>query len=1023
MSKTAKRVLSMVIATIMLLSMLPTFTVAFAASPFSTAYNGTAYDGVTISKSALLVDTTITQANGTTITRAWEGVDYTFVVGTNAFSTIDAAFAKAKALNITVPDIIVTSYDRSTGVGGNVNMSITMPCRIFGRKWNVAPMNEMNDSFKATTAGIKDWTLNTNFASTVDSIKSDDTTTVNHLYVENTVTGNVKVFGLRIIDQLHLGGSSAKRSSGTVNITLQNAIVQVPPDRTWSGSTIDSIYASNYANSDTLTFKNVWFKKVRTGRLFAQENVPANLTFDSVYFDKTAISTALTADGASNFWLKQNTTNGSLTYKDCYISMAHDSKIINLASGLTGTTVDQNKSLKLTFENNVFNNYNDVTTNALLDIQLDAYTSIDFKNNYAYNTENTAKAIFANRGGALRGTMTVTGNMLLGFSAGDTIAPHTAAGTVVADNNFIVKQVLTSESAYKSATCTSGISTTKTLASSCLNSYYFDYDMKYNNTGLMAKSSSISGTSISEAYKTISIFTTSGSTIDANTITTYITGSTKELYSDANCTTPVDSYTLSSVPASSYGITTLYLKVYYKGTSYPTSVYRVQLINPNATTFNDLLTAGVSMKSGYFTADDSVVYLPKSNYVTKDGYVYADIHPHAFKFKVDNVTVFANTGTANMPNFMGKKNIIFTSGDYGDINLTYAANYLGSNSTYSPMDKSLPNAENDFNWGISNNWSELKSSVFGLMSVPANIAGGDLMVEGVKFERFEDISRPETTPLNVTVKNSMIDDYAATANNANYAIALNNKRATTTNATVAAANKDSFTLMSVYCKKMTANQLIHERVGPNVLIENIYLDGTAAGKGRTILSFFKTNKLVKSNIIIRGSNFRNGTNGNSLFTISGATAGATDTYASGNLVSVEISNNIIYNGQGAEAAMFAPEIGSVGQLTITGNTIIEDEGLSKLLSYTNNAKIAAANSPLKGNVKVDKNRIIGIPAANMTNNLGFGADNPKLTNTFYSLNPNAHERPSAILGNYVAAIGTSLASDGVTTYENSYYLD
>ena len=133
MSKTANRVLSMVIAAIMLLSMIPTFTVAFAASPFDSAYNGTAYDGVTISKQALLVDTTITQTSGT-ITRAWEGVDYTFVVGTNAFSTIEAAFARAKAIGNSCPDIIVTSYDRSTGVGGNVNMSITMPCRIFGRK-------------------------------------------------------------------------------------------------------------------------------------------------------------------------------------------------------------------------------------------------------------------------------------------------------------------------------------------------------------------------------------------------------------------------------------------------------------------------------------------------------------------------------------------------------------------------------------------------------------------------------------------------------------------------------------------------------------------------------------------------------------------------------------------------------------------------------------------------------------------------------------------------------------------------
>ena len=83
MSKTTNRVLSMVLTVFMVISMLTVFAVA-EATPFAETY-----DGTVIPKTALLVDVTITEEAEATVTRTWDGKEYTFVVGENAFHAVD----------------------------------------------------------------------------------------------------------------------------------------------------------------------------------------------------------------------------------------------------------------------------------------------------------------------------------------------------------------------------------------------------------------------------------------------------------------------------------------------------------------------------------------------------------------------------------------------------------------------------------------------------------------------------------------------------------------------------------------------------------------------------------------------------------------------------------------------------------------------------------------------------------------------------------------------------------------------
>lgn len=144
----------MVLTVLMLISMLTVYTVAADVQAFSTAYSDTV-----IPSSALLVDVTITDdevTNGATITRNWDGTDYTFVVGTNAFQSVAAAYDYAAEQSITNPDIIALSTEET--------VVVETTSRIFSPAWNTLPMNEMDNpyddtnSFNAIASEGADWT-------------------------------------------------------------------------------------------------------------------------------------------------------------------------------------------------------------------------------------------------------------------------------------------------------------------------------------------------------------------------------------------------------------------------------------------------------------------------------------------------------------------------------------------------------------------------------------------------------------------------------------------------------------------------------------------------------------------------------------------------------------------------------------------------------------------------------------------------------------------------------------------------
>ncbi len=567
------------------------YTIAMGSNPCFLDFNKTIvseeyeafvgnYVNDVISDEALLVDTTIKAdqvTNGEDVFRSWDGQIYKFTGGVNAFDTLAGAFAKAVELGIECPDIIVTSYDMSNGVGGettpvvsNHNMIVTMPCNIYGRAWNTAPMNEMNDDFNALESENKDWTLNTDFVSTVETIIPDDVTSVNHIFIDSSVVGNVKFAGLRVLDQLHFGGAASgvyrDETAGEINITVENTLLQIKPGKTWGGAVIDTMYKNGnpgVTNNDSLTFKNVWFKNVRKTELCGQEVVPSTFVLDSVYMAMDHFT--------AHTFIKGNGTNVKHIYKDSYFAINEDDTYFVFGGGTAGIDEANVESAELVFDNNVFNNYDDSNDNIMLDINPEAYSSIKFTNNFVYSTEDASKSVFRARTN-FGDNVEISGNTILGFSADNTIASLAETATIDAKENFIVTKVCQSLDEYK-AEVGSGFNGTTTYVDG-EQTFYYDYARECLNigtkvTGIVAD---VMNATITDGNISFSVYENSQViTADMFSTTNATKAVVKTLATDAEFASTVDNYAITTEPA------TLYLKVAYADTTYPETVYEINI--------------------------------------------------------------------------------------------------------------------------------------------------------------------------------------------------------------------------------------------------------------------------------------------------------------------------------------------------------------------------------------------------------------------------------------------------------------
>ncbi len=994
MSKTTNRVLSMVLTVLMLCSMLTVFAMA-DATPFAETY-----DGTVIPKTALLVDDTITEADEATVTRTWDGNEYTFVVGVNAFKSLTDAYAFARDNEIASPAIIVTGWT------GAADLTIEMASDVYAPNWNTAPMNEMTEDFDAIASEGADWTENTTY--TANQI------TIGSLKATADVVGSAAAYGFTVTNKVDVA-SARNNDSEAVNFLVKNTVLDAVNNTAENSNVINVNNNKSAEATDTLTLKNFWLKKVGSGvraRVFADGGFRwPNIVFDGMYANLSTMGICA-AGGGSNDHLKTEALDSSVVFKNSNLRKSDPATTAYWqVDRACPTSITDNTSYTRTieFDNNVMVDFNNggaiINNNYGTDARYFGYPQkVTVTDNFVLNTVATKIAGATGKVHTKSGDelidFEVTGNKLLGVTA------QTYSDADVA-NNFWVAEAKETVDEYKALAGAQYAGT---------GAYYADYNMQYAGAGLLVSDVETQGVDSVDGFNITILYE---GTPDAKlTIDSFITGDpgdkqvTKTLSKVADFSTTIEEYDVATL----LGTETLYLKVAYDETY--CNIYTITMYDTQVESFNEKLEDGLEINGVEFTVDDTAVYLPKNAVIGEvgDDYVtYLKFAGTTYKFIVDNENVYDNEGgdLTALDSFEGGK-IIFPAGDYNSVTLTVAADYYGANFGIDPIDKSGASATNNYDWALNENWDLANDSVFYQIGISATITGEDLTLDGVTVSLFVDNARGNTAePLYTTIINSVFEAYNGNTGNGDAAIHLNNPRATTTEQNVAADNDDSFTAKNVYFKSITSNQLVHERVVPNVTFDNVYLDAQAAGKKRAVLGFFKTNSLIPAFITFKNSNFRNGTNANNLFLVAGATAGATNNYVAGDLTEVVIDNNIVYNGQGANAVpMIVPNISSVCSLAVTNNTIIDTTGVASLFGTQNYANVAVADSPLNGNITIDNNTIAGIGVASATVNFGFGENNPVMTNTYYSSTVAGLTSPATATGEYIAAMGT-----------NDYWLD
>ncbi len=1057
MNKTKIRVLSMVVTVFMLVSMLTVFAVADAA-PFATAYEcAITVEGVPqIAKTALLVDTTITEDNGAEVVRNWDGNDYTFVVGTNAFKTLADAYAYATAKSIVCPDIIVTGWDGS-------DLVIEAESNVYAPNWNTAPMNEMGDM---TKVGVKsegeDWTANETYAAREIAIAS--------IIVKGSPSNWVGVHGFTITKYITLGSERAV-GAPFIEYFINNCKMDgVKTDK----NTLTAYNNSDVNCQDVLTFKNFWLNKIdgtstSASRFFGDGVLHTpHIVFDGLYIDfsKSDLGFAKTNDH-----IKTKFSNSSLVFKNSNLrrsgtgSSPYWNIAQNTASVVTRELIYDNCTLYDTNQAGGFIYFFD-----------GGYSKVHVTNNFVITTPTNSKTTMplfhtngSDQGVVGASTYKITGNKLLGINP-EIDAKFSTKVPMFVEDNFTVSTVMETLDEYKAADG-EPIVVSKGFSPDCSGSYIYNYDMMYSSKIKVTDVDFGPDSEVEIGADSISIKCLGEATVvtpkfTANPDSAALGVAAFKLSNDINFNDTVETVDVAKIAENKTA--TLYLKAYYPETEYET-VYQIKIIAATPIDFNDpFMENGFEFAGKNFVFENTAVFV-KETELEDDGfyYGYGFLGEEYYRFKVDNSIVFDDMSLLKIQmTGVIDPNVLLPGGEYGELTFNYAANYYGTNAGINPVDKSQAQNENDFDWDLNEKWAEYSDTAIDAIYFADGLEGkiylDGITVRGQVNDTLRTMGKDGVIYDNldiefnnlvvqhiraaefVDVRNGGIAYKGIGSTTADKIFNLINSRSVNSNDTqveyiegqymdidyfdFSDSYAETFTLKNAYISNMrNAKRLFNDYVPSDVVIDNLYIDGQAVGdKIDGAIGYFKTGAANKTgSFTLINSNIRNGGDSteNAALSFEGPRGeGVQHKLAEGIAYDVIINNNIIVNAIPANAeaeTIVAVAPSMLSSLEIKNNTVLQTgdnaakkafikhiSGIAELDNHNSDADLA-----IIGNIDVDNNSFVGFDDADLKFDIALGENNPTIKNTFASAVDNAH-LVQELIGIYATSMRKEL-----------YYLD
>ncbi len=1059
MNKTLNRVLSMVLSLLMLASMLTVFAVAETVpASFGTAYEcAVSVDGVAqISKEALLVDTTITEADGTTITRKWDGTDYSFVVGTNAFATLTGAYAYANEHGITSPDIIITGWTEGE------DLVIEAESNVYAPNWNTVPMNEMGDMSKVgVNSNAEDWTENTTY--TENQIK------IGSITVKGSPANWIGVHGFTITKYLKLA-TERKAGSPYIEYLIKNCKMDGVET---TGNILKSNANTDVNSSDVLTFQNFWLKSIggtvistsSTSRFFGDNtrHYP-HMVFDGLYIDFSAEDLGFLK---RNDHLKSYFANSSITFKNSNMRRS-----ANAASPYWNFCQNPNLnavSRELNFDNNTLFNTNQ--SGGFIYIAESGFSGVNITNNLVVATTEWSTEpvpLIMNRSSVLQegfvteNTYKIVGNKLLGvkndldFAAGIPVPMYI-------EDNFTVSTVKATFDEYKTEPG-EVLTTPEGYSNTCSGSYIYDFDMKHsshikvtevefgNDTEIEVGADTIVIKCLGEYSEVTPVFKTNPD----------CPATGKVLYELS--TTPDFAETIDKIDVKEIAkekVATLYLRAYYEDTTYKTD-YQLKVIATSPVLFNDsFMENGLEYAGKKFVFNDTAVFV-KDSKLEADGnyYGYGFLGDIYYRFKVDNEIVFDTLSMLKLQmTGVEEPNILLPSGEYGKYTFEYPAKYYGANAGINPADKSASTDDSGDGWTLDSRWGKYADTAFDTIYFADGLEG-KIYLEGMTVRgQINDTLRTmgkdgiaygnlditfNNTVIQHVRKNRVVDERDAEIvktgvgeSTADRVINLINKRSVNSkneqievinNARMLVKYKDfdktyayTFTVKNLYVKDMrNAVRLFGDFVPANLVIDGLYIDIASLGEtAQNTIGYFKTGAAVKNgSFTLINSNIRNG-NVNDFSPVSILGPKGSDEkkrLEAGDVYKVVINDNIFCNVIPAAAtskAYIILDSPMLSSFEFKNNKAFQTGAFIKKKGIINSTRDKYEETDLLiiGNCVVDNNWFVGFDATDATFDIGLGDNNPLMTNTFVSPNDDAH-LTTGITGIYTTSFG-----------DKPYYID
>jgi len=409
----------------------------------------TAYDGTTVGKNALLVTAKVENAsNGCRVVESWEGNDYMFYTGINAFTNFAEAYAYCTANGIEFAEIICTSVDPGA------DLDMTVPSRVYAPNWNTKPyVNPEN--FDATKHYDTEWTDNADYM--------DSQVVINDIIFNTATSGEkVGVYGFTITGVIV--DTKRPKNNTPTEITVKNvmkdgssassrAYIYQPtnPNTTYNSTTK---VVANAAQQDKVDIINLYIKSTHEKARLIGEYTSAYTTFDGLCFDgvKAGMNNDIT-------YIKQAADNSVFTIKNSYITNWRKDTLSKSQtgplsmSGRSGAEIEEGRHVEICFDNNVIKNLvsrTDGGTGAYaLFFYPIAFSDVTFTNNFLEMPKNPVTGALTNSfiySGTtftadtcdLEGMndVTITDNMFVGVSRSFSIGTN---GEFFADFNFVVR--------------------------------------------------------------------------------------------------------------------------------------------------------------------------------------------------------------------------------------------------------------------------------------------------------------------------------------------------------------------------------------------------------------------------------------------------------------------------------------------------------------------------------------------------------------------------------------------------------